>query len=154
MALDLLGALVAPTAPPPPPEPPRTLTSDVKALAARPEGASLVPAAFLGIAILDAIPTPTDIGFFWGEEQLRKKGGSLSTGAYWAAQAANYYGWDVLWYTSLFAATTLGGRTFAERARVGATVVGGGALAALLWRYTHPDAPRRRPRPPSRTVPR
>jgi len=145
MALDLLGALVAPE---PAPAPERTLTSDVQALAARPEGASLVPAAFLGIAVLDAIPTPTDIGFFWGENWLKEKGSTLSPRAYWAAQVANYYGWDVAWYTSLFAATSLGGTTFRQRAQVGASVVGLGALTALLWRYSHPDTPKRRPRPP------
>ena len=150
MAFDLLGALVTPSPAPAPAVPERSLTTDVETLTALPEAASLVPAAFLGIAVLDAIPTPTDIGFFWGENWLRTRGKTLSPTGYWAAQAANYYGWDILWYTTLFAATSLGGETFTDRAKVGAGVIGTGALAALLWRYTHAEAPRRHPRPSRR----
>jgi len=145
MSRDLLAALVAP-APKATPVSEHSLLSDMRALGDTKEGASLVPAAFLGIAVLDAIPTPTDAGFFWGENWLKEKGASLSPIRYWAAQTANYYGWDVLWYTTLFAATTLGGTTFTERAKVGAGVVGTGALAALLWKYTRPpDHPVRSP---------
>lgn len=124
-------------------ETPRFIT-DVQKLASQEEGASLVPAAFLGIAILDAIPTPTDIGFFWGENYLKKHGAKLKPRVYWASQVINYYGWDVAWYTTLFAATSLGGTTFRQRFQVGATVVGAGALIALLWRYANPDVPKRR----------
>ena len=152
MAFDLLGALVTPSPAPAPAAPERSLTTDVQKLTALPEAASLVPAAFLGLAVLDAIPTPTDIGFFWGEEKLRENENTLSPRAYWAAQVANYYGWDVLWYSSLFAATTLGGTTFRQRAQVGASVVGLGALATLLWRYSHPDTPKGRP-PRHRKIP-
>lgn len=148
MSTDLLATLVTPSAPAA--SAGRSWTKDLHALAARPEGATLVPAAFLGLAVLDAIPTPTDIGFFWGENWLRTRGKTLSPTGYWAAQAANYYGWDILWYTTLFAATSLGGETFTDRAKVGAGVIGTGALAALLWRYTHAEAPRRHPRPSRR----
>jgi len=146
MSRDFLAILIAPP-PKTAPVPERSLLSDVRALGETKEGASLVPAAFLGMAVLDAVPTPTDAGFFWGENWLKQNGETLSPTSYWVAQTANYYGWDVLWYTTLFAATTLGGDTFAERAKVGAGVAGTGALAALLWKYTRPpDHPARHAR--------
>jgi hypothetical protein len=97
---------------------------DLRELAASRQGASLVPAALLGVAVLDAIPTPTDIGYFWGEAAL------------------NYYGWDVAWYLTLFGATSAAGQTFAERVRVGGGVIAAGAIASMLYRYTH-EAPSR-----------
>lgn len=145
MSSDLLAVLVTPVAPATAQG--RSLFSDVRALGQTREGASLVPAAFLGMAVFDAIPTPTDAGFFWGENWLKENGKTLSPRTYWAAQIANYYGWDIAWYTTLFTATTFGGTTFAERARVGAGIAGTGALASLLWKYTRPpDHPSRNPR--------
>ena len=110
---------------------------DLRELAASRQGASLVPAALLGVAVLDAIPTPTDIGYFWGEAALKRNSDRLSPRSYWALQALNYYGWDVAWYLTLFGVTSAAGQTFAERVRVGGGVIAAGAIASMLYRYTH-----------------
>ena len=118
------------------------ILSDLKTIAASRQGASLIPAALLGVAVLDAIPTPTDIGYFWGEAALKRREDELSPRAYWMLQALNYYGWDVAWYLSLFGLTATAGPTFADRVGVGGGVIAAGAIASMLYRYAQDGTPR------------
>lgn len=151
--LDLVRSLAPPQGGAPAPARPagavewpvQGLRADVSTLLSTEQARSLVPAAFLGIAALDAVPTPTDIGFFWGEAKLREREGSLSPRAYWLFQAANYYGWDILWYSTLFAVTATTGRTLGEKARVGGGLLAAGAIASMLYRYGSPEPHARHP---------
>lgn len=93
----------------------------------------LIPSTFLAIAVLDAIPTPTDIGYFYTERWLQGKENEQN---YWLYKTLNYYGWDVLWYTTLFGITYTTGRTVSDKVKVGVGVISLGAIASLLWKYT------------------
>jgi hypothetical protein len=93
----------------------------------------LIPSTFLAIAVLDAIPTPTDIGYFYAERWLQDK---QTDPNYWLYKTLNYYGWDVLWYTSLFGITYFTGRTVSDKVKVGVGVISLGAITYLLWKYT------------------
>lgn len=93
----------------------------------------LIPSTFLAIAVLDAIPTPTDIGYFYTERWLQGKENEQN---YWIYKTLNYYGWDVLWYTTLFGVTYTTGRTVSDKVKVGVGVISLGAIAYLLWKYT------------------
>jgi len=99
----------------------------------RKESGALVPAAFLAIAALDAIPTPTDIGYFYTEQWLKQ---NPNVPNYWIYKTANYYGWDILWYLTLFGVTYALGKTISDKVKVGVGIVSAGAIAYLLWKYT------------------
>jgi hypothetical protein len=106
----------------------------------------MVPTVFLAAAVLDAVPTPTDIGHFAVQKWLSDHKSDLSGGTYWAIDAANYYVWDIAWYLGLYAATKYGGTTFRERVEIGAGLMGTGVVANLLWQYSLPlDASGRDP---------
>ena len=96
---------------------------------------AIIPAAFLAFAFLDVIPTPTDIGYFYVEKYLKDHPDIPN---YWVYQALNYYGWDVLWYLSLFGITYFAGKTVWNKVGLGVGVVSAGALAWLLWRLSTP----------------
>jgi len=93
----------------------------------------LIPSTFLAIAVLDAIPTPTDIGYFYMERWLQDQQDNPN---YWLYKTVNYYGWDVLWYVTLFGATYATGKTISDKLKVGVGVISLGAIAYLLWKYT------------------
>ena len=93
----------------------------------------LIPSTFLAIAVLDAIPTPTDIGYFYTERWLQNQQDNPN---YWLYKTVNYYGWDVLWYTTLFGVTYATGRTVSDKLKVGIGLVSLGAIAYMLWKYT------------------
>lgn len=96
-------------------------------------GNIIVPSAFLALAILDAIPMPTDIGYFYTERWLQ---GKENNPHYWLYKTANYYGWDVIWYAILFGVTYTFGKTTVDKVTIGAGIVSIGALAYMLWSYT------------------
>jgi len=117
----------------------RHLSRDVKQALKSEHGASLVPAAFLAFAVLDAIPTPTDVGYFYSEKWLDERKAQMSPGKFWTLKYVNYYGWDVLWYLSLFAVTYWGGKNVQQKLKLGAWVMGTGAVATVLWKFGHPE---------------
>lgn len=109
----------------------RGLWRDVRRALNEESGRSIVPAAFLAFAVLDMIPTPTDIGYFRTQQWLAEHGHELTPGQRRAAEVANYYGWDVLWYLSLFGITYTWGTDAWHQLKLGAAVVGTGGVIAL-----------------------
>ena len=101
------------------------------------ESGVLVPAAFLAIAVLDVIPTPTDIGYFYVEKYLDDH---PETPNYWIYKTVNYYGWDVLWYLTLFGVTYAGGKNVSDKVKAGVGVVSLGAITYLLWKFSQKDS--------------
>ena len=91
----------------------------------------LIPTTFLAIALLDAIPTPTDIGYFYTDKYLDDH----KDKNYWGLKAINYYGWDIMWYLALFGLTYKVGKTALDKIKVGAAVISTGAIISLLWRF-------------------
>jgi hypothetical protein len=131
---------------------PKGLVAEVRQALEHESGRALVPAAFLAFAVLDAIPTPTDAGYFATEKWLSDHQHEIPANRFWLYQAANYYGWDVLWYTTLFGVTYYGGETAWDKLKIGTGVVATGAVASLLYRYANPsatDRPRTLPAPPA-----
>jgi hypothetical protein len=96
-------------------------------------GSLIVPSAFLALAVLDAIPMPTDIGYFYTERWLQGKENEPN---YWLYKTLNYYGWDVVWYVTLFGVTYATGKTTIDKLTIGAGLVSIGAITYLLWSYT------------------
>lgn len=96
------------------------------------ESGAIVPATFLAIAALDAIPTPTDIGYFYVEQWLHQ---NPNIDNYWVYKTMNYYGWDILWYTTLFGVTYLSGKTVSDKVKIGIGIVSMGAIIYMLWNY-------------------
>jgi len=95
----------------------------------------IIPTTFLAIAALDAIPTPTDIGYFYTERWLQTQQDNPN---YWLYKTANYYGWDIVWYITLFGVTYTTGKTVSDKLKVGIGVISLGAIAYLLWKYSKP----------------
>jgi hypothetical protein len=120
----------------------RGLWQDVRTALAQEEGRSLIPAAFLAIAILDAIPTPTDVGYFYSEKWLVENRRRLSPLRFWALKTANYYGWDITWYLFLFSVTRYLGKSVEHQTTLGLGLVSTGAIAAVIWRAVVPEAAR------------
>ena len=114
------------------------LIGDVKHVLAHERAASLVPATFLAVGILDLIPVPTDVGYFYVQRWLNANSDRLSATKRWAIQSANYYLWDTAWYLSLFALTYFGGKSVRQKALIGIGAVTTGLLATLVWKWTHP----------------
>jgi len=110
------------------------LLESLKRLGERKEAKVLVPTTFLAIAVLDAIPTPADVGYFYTEKYLEDHKDAIKH--YWGAKALNYYGWDILWYLTLFGLTYKVGQTALDKIKVGAAVISTGAIISLLWRFT------------------
>jgi len=96
------------------------------------ESGVIVPATFLAIAALDAIPTPMDIGYFYTEQWLKQ---NPNINNYWVYKTANYYGWDILWYTMLFGATYLSGKTVSDKVKIGIGIVSAGAIIYMMWNF-------------------
>jgi hypothetical protein len=97
------------------------------------ESGVIVPATFLAIAVLDVIPTPTDIGYFYTEKWLQQNQNNPN---YWIYKTVNYYGWDVLWYVTLFGVTYLSGKTISDKMKAGVGVVSLGAITYMLWKFS------------------
>lgn len=126
------------------------LKTDVQKAFAREEGSALLPAAFLAFGLLDAVPIPTDIGYFYTEKWLQEHKDELSSREFWLAQYLNYYGWDVAWYLSLFAVTYYGGRTVSKRMQLGVGMITTGALVTVLWRFSQAAKNARKKLPPGK----
>jgi hypothetical protein len=101
-----------------------------------PEGKALVPATFLAFGLLDAVPIPTDIGFFYTEKWLQDNRDKLSPRKFWLLQYFNYYGWDVAWYLSLFLITYYGGEDVEDKLKIGAALISSGAIVTMLWNFS------------------
>lgn len=117
----------------------RGLLADIKRAFARPEAKALVPATFLAFGLLDAVPIPTDIGYFYTEKWLQDNKDKLSPSTFWLIEYFNYYGWDVAWYLSLFLITYYGGVTSTDKLHIGLWLVSTGVISTLLWRFTLQD---------------
>lgn len=118
---------------------PPKLIRDMKELMRQEQGATLVPAAFLLFGLLDAVPIPTDMGYFYVQKWLDEHRDELTDRNFWFYQYLNYYGWDVAWYLALFAATYFGGKTIGQKAGIGLGVISLGAIGVELWKFAHPE---------------
>lgn len=112
------------------------LFHDVRRAILKEGNSSLVPAAFIAIGLMDAIPIPTDIGYFYVQRWLEKNRHRLSSKQRWAVQYFNYYGWDFTFYTSVGFITYYGGKNVREKLILGGGIITAGALATLLWKIT------------------
>lgn len=112
------------------------LFHDVHRAIVKEDNSSLVPAAFIAIGLMDAIPIPTDIGYFYVQRWLEKNRNSLSKKQRWLVQYFNYYGWDFTFYTSVGLITYYSGKNVREKLIIGGGLVTVGALATLLWKLT------------------
>lgn len=110
------------------------LLEELKKIGQKEEAKVIIPAAFLAFAALDAVPIPTDIGYFYAEKYLEDHKAAFKH--YWGLKALNYYGWDVLWYLTLFGLTYKLGKTALDKVKIGAGIIGTGAIIALLWKFT------------------
>ena len=122
------------------------LWDDVKFVLKQEQAANLVPAAFLVFGILDAVPIPTDAGYFAVQNWLNKNKEHLSSRQFWFYQALNYYSWDVAWYMSLFLATYFGGKTVGQKATIGIAIISFGAIVAEILSFSGHD-PKAMPEP-------
>jgi hypothetical protein len=112
------------------------IVSDVKWILKQEQAASLIPAAFLAFGLLDAVPIPTDAGYFWGQKWLDDHRDQLSEHKFWILSYLNYYGWDVAWYMGLFALTYFTGRTVGQKAMIGLGVVSLGAIVGEILNFS------------------
>lgn len=126
------------------------LWHDVRYVFKQERAANLIPAAFLAFGLLDAVPIPTDAGFFAVQNWLVKNKEQLSNREFWFYQYLNYYGWDVAWYMSLFAATYFGGKTVGQKATIGIALISIGAIVAEILAFSGHD-PKALPAAPAPT---
>lgn len=117
----------------------RKLAQDIKSVLKQEHSASLIPATFLVMALLDAVPVPTDVGYFYVQRWLEENRDKISPKKRWIIQYANYYGWDMTWYGSLFLLTYFGGRSAKEKLILGAGALTAGVLATMYWKFSHPN---------------
>lgn len=96
----------------------------------------MIPASFLVVAVLDALPVPTDAGYFYVQKWLDDHRDDLSDRAFWFYTLVNYYGWDVAWYLSGFAVTYFFGKTLTQKALIAVGLISGGAIVAELVRFS------------------
>jgi hypothetical protein len=110
------------------------LYHDVHRLIVQEGNASLIPAGFIAVGILDLIPIPTDIGYFYVQHWLEQNQDKLTVGQRRLVKWANYYGWDFTWYTSVGLFTYYAGKNVREKLILGVGAITAGALATLLWK--------------------
>lgn len=120
--------------------PRRNLFRDVRHVLQHEASSSLVPATFLAMAVLDAIPVPTDVGYFYVQRWLDEHRNEMSTRKRKVLTYVNYYGWDVTWYGGLGLLTYFLGHSVKEKLVLGAGVLSTGVLATLWWKSQHPNA--------------
>lgn len=97
--------------------------------------------------LLDAVPIPTDAGYFATQKWLSENKDKLTDRQFWFYQYLNYYGWDVAWYLSLFAVTYFTGKTVGQKAMIGLSVISLGAIIAEVIRFSHHGETERRSLP-------
>lgn len=117
------------------------LYHDVHRAIVKEGNSSLVPAAFIAIGLMDAIPIPTDIGYFYVQQWLEKNRDKLTKGQRLAVKYFNYYGWDFTFYTSVGVITYYTGKNVREKLIIGGGVVAVGALATLFWKILSEPKP-------------
>jgi hypothetical protein len=127
------------------------LLHDVKFVFQQERAANLIPAAFLAFGILDAVPIPTDAGYFAVQRWLDTHRDELSEKKFWWYTYLNYYGWDVSWYLMLFGATYFMGKTVGQKAGIGIAIVSFGAILAEILAFSGHG--RRTSVPPQQTLP-
>jgi hypothetical protein len=119
------------------------LLEALKKLGEREEAKYLIPTGFLAIAAIDAVPAPTDIGFFYTDKYLEDH--KTEVRHYYGLKALNYYGWDIMWHLALFGITYKFGKNAAEKILIGGSVLSAGAIAALLWKFSQKNHPAEAP---------
>ncbi len=118
----------------------RSLLRDVKKVLKHEGSSSLVPATFLAMAVLDAVPVPTDVGYFYVQKWLDENRDKITPRRRKVLTYVNYYGWDVTWYGGLGLLTYLLGHSVKEKLVLGAGVLSTGVLITLWWKHQHPNA--------------
>lgn len=113
------------------------LIKDVKEIFKQEQSANLIPAAFLVFGLLDAVPIPTDAGYFATQRWLQINKDRLTSREFWFYQYVNYYGWDVSWYLALFMVTYFTGKTVGQKAVIGLSVISLGAIVAEIMKFSH-----------------
>lgn len=116
------------------------LVDDVKFIFRQEQAANLIPAAFLVFGLLDAVPIPTDAAYFAVEKWLDAHRDEMSNHKFWLLKYANYYGWDVLWYLTLFGITYSTGSTVGQKATIGLGLVSAGAIIAEVFSFAKHEA--------------
>lgn len=111
------------------------LVADVRDVFKHERAASLVPAGFLLVALADALPVPTDAGYFYVQKWLEDHKAELSDREFWAFETLNYFGWDFAWYMSGFAATYVFGKTLTQKGLIALAIISGGVITAELLRF-------------------
>ena len=117
----------------------RNLLRDVKKVLKHENSASLVPATFFAMALLDAVPVPTDVGYFYVQKWLDENRDRMTPLRRKVISYLNYYGWDVTWYGGLGLFTYFLGHSVKEKLILGAGVLSTGVLLTLWWKQQHPN---------------
>jgi len=101
-----------------------------------------VSATFLTFGLLDLLPVPTDIGYFYTQAYLEKHRAEMSEFKYKALEGVNYFGWDALWYLTIAGFTYSYGEDTADKIHLGGAIVASGALVAALWYIAKQEKPK------------
>lgn len=104
-------------------------------------GEAVLYAGALGLLISDILPTPADSLYFYFESKNKEKlnKGDITPKQYWTRDVANYYLLNPLWWSLVLGAMVLTKGDVSDKAKVGLTIVAGGALIGVIYRNIRRD---------------
>jgi len=101
----------------------------------------------VGAAVATLAPSPTDVIYFYVERWLDDHRNQISPTRYWGLKAANYYFTDSAWHFLLLAWILASKKPVDEKAEIYFSLVGAGAVVAVLFDFIHEETKKRRASP-------
>lgn len=88
----------------------------------------------LGLFLSDLIPTPADAVYFSYQRNNKQKleEGKITPKQYWVRDAVGYYGFNPIWWASIFGASALIGKDFTQKRNIFIGLIAGGIVLSVL----------------------
>jgi uncharacterized membrane protein YkvI len=88
----------------------------------------------LGLFLSDLIPTPADAVYFSFQRNNKQKleEGKITPKQFWIRDAVGYYGFNPIWWASVFGASALLGKNFNQKRNIFIGLIAGGIVLSVL----------------------
>lgn len=104
-------------------------------------GTAVLYAGALGLLVSDILPTPADSLYFYWQQKNKEKlnEGEITPKQYWVRDVSNYYLLNPIWWSLVLGAMIVTKGDVSEKAKVGLTIVAGGALIGVIYQNIKRD---------------
>lgn len=117
------------------------MRDSIKSAISSGHGNAIIYAGALGLILSDILPTPADALYFsfMQKEKRKLENKEITPKQYWTKDAIYYYGLNPLWWTLVLGAMYLTKGNYVEKAKVGITIIGAGAVIGVLNKNIQKD---------------